>query len=583
MSIKKTSGRIKILPDSVSLRIAAGEVIDRPFSIVRELLDNSIDAGSSKIDLYINGGGIDHIRVVDNGRGMSQEDMRICYLPYSTSKINRMEDLDTLKTMGFRGEALSSIAACSKLEVISKIKNNPPNKLIVHSSSKISLNRAAGSKGTVIDVSDLFYSIPARKKFLKKPSAEATACKKTLIEKALPFPDISFRFYSDNKLKIFLPASTLKERFLSAYPGLFNTQLIHETYSEHKDYKLRIIAADPALKRKDRRYIQIFLNNRRINEFALVQAVEYGYSNFIPGGEYPVLFLFIDINPALIDFNIHPAKKEVRFFNLPEIHHSVVDLIKSFLSTFEYNYKKSIDKYTPSVGFSDFNNMFREKNNYYKAGTIQTDNPENSIIEKIQNSTTIIDKTNFKNVKEETSKHQILYMGQLFKLFLLAAIDTNFYFIDQHAAHEKILYNELRSKKHKKQDLLIPFLFELESSKDKLFKQNLKEYQNIGISIENLGNYKWQLISIPELCAGRETIIVDFIKAQKGSASNLEADLYADIACKSAIKDGDTLDNTTAVNLIQQTMELKNARCPHGRPVWFQVSREELFHFVGRL
>ncbi|MCD6397081.1 MAG: ATP-binding protein, partial [Spirochaetaceae bacterium] len=234
MSIKKTSGRIKILPDSVSLRIAAGEVIDRPFSIVRELLDNSIDAGASKIDLHIKGGGTEHIRVVDNGTGMSLEDMEICFLPYSTSKINRMEDLDSLKTMGFRGEALSSIAACSKLEVISKIESNSPNKLIVHSSSLVSLNRAAGSEGTVIDVSDLFYSIPARKKFLKKPSAEATACKKTLIEKALPFPDISFRFYSDNKLKIFLPAATLKERLLSAYPNIFNTQLIHEAHSEHK-------------------------------------------------------------------------------------------------------------------------------------------------------------------------------------------------------------------------------------------------------------------------------------------------------------------------------------------------------------
>jgi len=583
MSIKKKSGRIKILPDSVSLRIAAGEVIDRPFSIVRELLDNSIDAGASKIDLYIKGGGTEHLRVVDNGFGMSPEDMEICYLPYSTSKINRMEDLDSLKTMGFRGEALSSIAACSKLEVISKIDNNSPNKLIVHSSSLISLNRAAGSEGTVIDVSDLFYSIPARKKFLKKPSAEATACKKTLIEKAIAFPNISFRFYSDNKLKIFLPAATLKERFLSAYPNLFNTKLIYETSSEHKDFKLRIIAGDPALKRKDRRYIQIFLNNRRINEFALVQAVEYGYSDFMPGGNYPVLFLFIDINPSLIDFNIHPAKKEVRFLNLTEIHHSVVDLIKSFLSSFEYNYKKSIDEYTPSIEFSEFNNILREKSNVYKANTIQPDKTKNELIKKIQNSTKITDLNNLENIKEETVRHQITYMGQLFKLFLLAAIDTNFYFIDQHAAHEKILYNELRSKKHKKQDLLIPFLFELESSKDELFKKNLKEYQNIGISVEKLGNYKWQLISIPELCAGKENIIIKFIQTQKGSVSNLETDLYADIACKSAIKDGDTLDNTTAVNLIQQTMELKNARCPHGRPVWFQISQEELFHFVGRL
>ncbi len=207
------SGRIKILPDNVALGIAAGEVIDRPFSVVRELLDNSIDADSTNIDLYIEGGGIDRIRVVDNGQGMTKEDLQICYLPYSTSKINTMEDLDHLKTLGFRGEALSSIAACAKLEITSKINKKVPNKIIIHSSKILSFNESGGSEGTIIDVSDLFYSIPARKKFLKRSSAEATACKKTFLEKSIPFPNVSFRFFSDNKLKMFLPSSTLKERF----------------------------------------------------------------------------------------------------------------------------------------------------------------------------------------------------------------------------------------------------------------------------------------------------------------------------------------------------------------------------------
>ncbi|MCK5198986.1 MAG: ATP-binding protein, partial [Spirochaetales bacterium] len=194
---KNTSRRIKILRDSVALRIAAGEVIDRPFSVIRELLDNSLDADADKIDVYVENGGVDHIRVIDNGTGMGRKDLEICYLPYSTSKIDLLEDLDTLKTLGFRGEALSSIAACSKLEIISKTKTEAPNRLAVHSSKLISINESGGSEGTIIDVSDLFYSIPARKKFMKRASAESTACRKTFIEKALPFPEIAFRFYSD--------------------------------------------------------------------------------------------------------------------------------------------------------------------------------------------------------------------------------------------------------------------------------------------------------------------------------------------------------------------------------------------------
>ncbi len=587
MIIKNKSGRIKLLPDSVALRIAAGEVIDRPFSVVRELLDNSIDAGSKNIDLYINGGGIASIRVVDNGRGMSREDLKICYLPYATSKIDTMEDLDQLETLGFRGEALSSIAACSKLEITSKINNNLPNKLTVHSSNVITFTESGGSDGTVIDVSDLFYSIPARRKFLKRVSAEATACKKTFLEKSLPFPDISFRFYMDKKLKIFLPSSGLKERILSAYPGIFEKQLLHEISSDHKDFQIKIIAGDPALHRSDRRYIQIFLNNRRINEFAFIQAVEYGYSDFLPGGNYPVIFLFLQVDPSLIDFNIHPAKKEVRFRNLQEIHRSVVNTIKSFLSTFEYNYTKSTSDNEPSRDFTGFTQMLKERDAEYKI----PDNKMSYTTRKPKLSSnnqyfsldeiTKFEKRPSTDILKKTDQ-KIIYMGQLFNLFLLTAIDDIFYFIDQHAAHEKIIFNEFKKRNKASQELLIPFLFDLDSEKEYIFKKDLSDYKSFGFTFESIGDQKWQLLELPSICAGKEDIIINFIQSQKGTISDLETELYADMACKSAIKDGDILDDTTAMELIKKTLDLKNARCPHGRPVWFQVSREELFQFVGR-
>ncbi|MCK5201347.1 MAG: DNA mismatch repair endonuclease MutL [Spirochaetales bacterium] len=579
---KYISRRIKILRDSVALRIAAGEVIDRPFSVIRELLDNSIDAGADKIDVYVENGGVDHIRVIDNGTGMSRKDLEICCLPYSTSKIDVLEDLDTLQTLGFRGEALSSIAACSRLEITSKIESETPYKLIVHSSEQIAFGESGGSEGTIIDVSDLFYSIPARKKFLKRASAESTACRKTFIEKALPFPDIAFRFYSDKVLKTFLPVSTLKERVLAAYPEVFNKELLHDFSSEHKDFNIRLIAGDPAINRRDRRYIQIFLNNRRINEFSLVQAAEYGYSNFLPGGNYPVIFLFINVDPSLVDFNIHPAKKEVRIRNLPEIHRTVVDTIKSFLSSFEYNYAKSTFENESARDFTGFTDMLKERSTGY--------NPQILRKTSIETKRNIFPLNEIKEFNSEhntssgkQTEHQITYMGQLFNLFLLTAIDDVFYFIDQHAAHEKILFNELKDKRGKTQDLLIPSLFDLDREKESIFIEDLVNYKALGFSFEKLRCCQWQLTSIPEICSGKEAVIVDFVKNQKGAITDLETELYADLACKSAIKDGDVIDSITATELIQKTMELKNARCPHGRPVWFQVSREELFRFVGRI
>ena len=586
MSNNNTSRRIKILRESVALGIAAGEVIDRPFSVIRELLDNSLDAGADKIDVYVDNGGVDHIRIIDNGTGMGRKDLEICYLPYSTSKINVLEDLDTLKTLGFRGEALSSIAACARLEITSKIESETPYKLIVHSSVLVSLGESGGSEGTIIDVSDLFYSIPARKKFLKRASAESTACRKTFIEKALPFPDIAFRFYSDKTLKSFLPVSTLKERILAAYPEVFNKQLLHDFTSEHKDFNIRIIAGDPALHRKDRRYIQIFLNNRRINEFSLVQAAEYGFSNFLPGGNYPVIFIFISVDPSLIDFNIHPAKKEVRFRNLPEIHRNIVDSIKSFLSSFENNYAKSTIENESSRDFTGFTDMLREKSGEYKTHTL----PDSITITRNFTGKKIFPVNEIKDIKtvsnsgnSEPIEHQINYMGQLFNLFLLTAINNVFYFIDQHAAHEKILFNELKMNRGKTQDLLIPSIFELDQGKESLFVNDLDKYKFLGFSFEKLREHQWQLTSIPEVCAGKEDVVVGFIKNQKGTITDLETELYADLACKSAIKDGDVIDSITAIELIHKTMELKNARCPHGRPIWFQVSREELFRFVGRI
>ena len=580
MNDKAKPRRIQILRDTVALRIAAGEVIDRPFSVVRELIDNAVDCGAENIDLYVEGGGIDRIRVVDNGSGMSLEDLKKCYLPHATSKISEMEDLESLKTLGFRGEALSSIGACSRLEIISSETGADAGRLVVSNGALRDLSPYKGNKGTIVDVSGLFHAMPARKKFLKRPSAEAAACKKVFIDKVLPFCEISFRYFQDGAMKLFFPVSSLKERVINAYPGILNKDLTREMESSTEDFSVRIIAADPSVNRKDRRYIQLFVNNRRINDFSLLQAVEYGFSEFLPGGTYPVAFVFIDIKPSLIDVNIHPAKKEIKIHGSSQLHHAIVVLIKNFLAGSIYNYSSSRESAPAQRDFAPFAG-FTEKGRQSTAQSTSFEVP-------VKSESFTERKTDYLKAAEPADIPALQevppfrYLGQVFNLFLIVEAGENIYFIDQHASHEKILFNELLENSISVQEMLVPLIFTVEKENSAELRKFRNELENMGVILKDLDNGRWALQGIPASCTGRENIIVEFLKAPKGTVKDLKTALYADMACKSAIKDGEVLDPVTAVELIKKTMKLKNARCPHGRPVWFQISRSELFNLVGR-
>ncbi len=571
MNNSNPSRRINLLRDSVAQRIAAGEVIDRPFSVVRELLDNAVDSGASEIEVYIENGGLDSIRVIDNGAGMSPEDMEVCYLPHSTSKISEIEDLDILTTLGFRGEALASIASCAQLEITSSETGEAANKIRVRDGAHIISSPCTGKKGTLVDVSALFHTMPARKKFLKRPSSEAAACRRMFIEKSLPFHTISFRYFQNRELKLYYPVSSLKERLLTAFPGVLQKDLIHEINAESETFSLRIVAADPSLTRKDRRFIQIFLNNRKISDFSLTQAVEYGFSEFLPGGVYPLAFVFITIDPSLIDFNIHPAKKEVRIRNTAELHHKIVMTLKTHFQNHSYNFSKSAVPSLPEA--RTFTGLsFPASPNFLNPPS--PDRPVPVLAEK---------QREYKpELKSEPQLPSFRYIGQVFNLFLIVESGTNIFFIDQHASHEKILFNEFIQSDAKVQELLVPIIFTTDDTISSLIKNTIDEYLKMGIVLENIYHGEWALKGLPEKCIGQESVIVDFIKNQKGAVKDLKTALYADMACKSAIKDGETLDSVTAVELIRKTLALENARCPHGRPLWFQVSRDELFTLVGR-
>ena len=326
------SPKIRLLQDQVARRIAAGEVIERPYSVIRELLDNAVDSAADAIRLDIDNGGLSSIRCSDNGIGMGMEDLKLCCLPHATSKITEVEDLSSLTTMGFRGEALASLAACSRLDILSRPKKaSTAARLKVTGGKIISFGEDRGGEGTVVSVEDLFFSLPARKKFLKSPGSEGTLCRNAFLEKALPFPKIGFRYFSDGTMKTVLPPGNLKDRIIHAYPRTLEANLIHLWQGQKEDLKYFLVASGPSLYRRDRRYVHIYVNRRRVNEYALIQAVEYAFREILPGGCFPYAFVFLTVPPSSVDFNIHPAKKEVRFRDLPGIHKLLVEAIRENL------------------------------------------------------------------------------------------------------------------------------------------------------------------------------------------------------------------------------------------------------------
>ena len=581
---------IQVLSNSVAQRIAAGEVIERPESVIRELLDNAIDANSSAIDVYIKDGGIEEIRVMDDGSGMSQLDLNICCSSHATSKISKVDDLYTLTTLGFRGEALYSISACTKLSIISKQNDDTPYTLSIQDGVQEGPEPGGNTKGTTIIAKDIFYSIPGRRKFLKRPQAEGTACRKTFLNKALPFPDISFRFFTNGKLRHNLPKSDQLQRILQAYQDTIAENFMGITEMLAGDFSIQAVCSTPDFYRTDRSYIQIYINKRRIHEFSLLQAVSYGYNDYLPGGTYPYCFLFITINPELVDFNIHPAKREAKIRNISEIHHETVQMLKSWLfkTTKQQTHSaKPSSEEAQSLNFPGFNQtptsynpkFFPQAQNQSTTNKAYGEAVTSWMQEAAERKSDIVKNPVNGSIQNEFN---FIYRGQVFNLFLIAETDNSILLIDQHAAHERIIYEELISSSTT-QKLLIPYIFEPEKEIETFLLSHTEIYSSIGIEIKQNSIGIWELRSLPAVCKTIQGDIIDFIMNSTGNSQEIEKKLYAMISCRAAVKDGDVLDPITAANLIQKALQLKIQRCPHGRPLWKKITRDQLFRDVERI
>ncbi|HZJ87869.1 MAG TPA: DNA mismatch repair endonuclease MutL [Sphaerochaeta sp.] len=583
--------RIRRLDPLVAQRIAAGEVIERPASVVRELVDNALDANSSSITVSVEEGGIRKITVIDDGAGIAKEDLPLLCESHATSKVRELDDLYTITSMGFRGEALYSIAAVGAITIQSSYQGQDPFQITVDNGIKGEVLPGGPERGTTVIVEDLFGQLPARRQFLKRTSTEATMARQVLTQKAIAYPERSFRFYQDGKLRIDLPATDAKQRVIDVLQinqPVSETQMV-ELRSKSERFSLYAVTSTATLFRSDRSQIRIYINSRPVDEYAFVQAINYGYGDRLPGGSFPYTYLFIEIDPTLVDFNIHPTKREVKIRNQAEVHHQIVQLIRA-------NLPHEIPSVTlppaSEVDQGEFFHSSRPASATSSAGTYTPKSERRPIDPKwFDRARELLQEAPTEDTEGAAPAPYIAegaeaapaftYIGQAFNLFLLVERGDDLYLVDQHAAHERLIYDEVRAK-NPSQPLLVPIEFEVSADVDAYLADHLDRYRNLGIKVVRKEALLWQLEAIPGLYKAVESQVVEFIQKNTGDSIEVEKGLYAIVACHASIRKGDRIDRPIAIELLEKVFALDEPVCPHGRTFVVRLRKAELSEAVGR-
>ncbi|MCX7928773.1 MAG: DNA mismatch repair endonuclease MutL [Patescibacteria group bacterium] len=549
--------KIKILPESVVSRIAAGEVIERPSYVIKELIENSIDALSTQIDVEIEDSGLALIRVVDNGIGMSKEDLLLSIKPHATSKIHKLEDLTNIKTLGFRGEALTSIANVSNLSIESKREKDKFGHRLVKICEDINIEPIALKEGTKVDVRQLFDNVPTRKKFLSSKKTELKHIIDTFIDFVLGTQNIGFTLRSDSKLIYeILKKQTIEEKIENVFGQEILQNLLHINY-KGSYLSIEGFLAHPQISFTTTNKIFTYLNNRRIYNSLINSAIKEGYENLLEHTMYPMAILKINIHTELVDVNIHPRKEDVRF-RIPEQIYS--ETLKAILNTLSKN----------NLTFGNISWKKSVVNSY--AGAI------------------------LKNELHENSTSESNEILQIKKIYLVKETQSGVAFFDQHAVHEAILFKKLKKSFLEKispknaLELESPILLKLPKGEIEIFWDNKEIFNKIGYKIEEFGNNYPILTHVPKILHDRNhlEIIREIIEKliQSKQVSKIDSKSYkmlSYIACKSAIKAGQTLSSDERLNLINQLEEEDFLyTCPHGRPVKIEITLNQLNRFFKR-
>jgi DNA mismatch repair protein MutL len=579
---------IRILSDETINKIAAGEVIERPANAVKELVENALDAGSSRIEIELFGAGRKRIRISDDGTGMSREDLALAVTRHATSKITAFNDIDNLTTLGFRGEALPSVAAVSHLTLQSHQRNSPSGWSMKLAGGVIKESNAwAGAPGTVIDVADIFFNTPARAKFLKSDVTERHRTLRIIEELAIAHPDVSFHVLSEGKNVLTAPrAATLIERITDVLGAGVAAALIPVAV-QHPSVRITafITRTENSLPTKNIQYL--FVNRRPVNTGKLITHSLYeAYRENLPSGRHPGVVIFIDIQPSEIDINVHPTKREVRFAREAEIHDLLCRALKDALRGAPVG-GFSVDKAAPpetAAGCKPHSEFHRpEREHLFAESRGRYSTPMSSAASSGQiDFSALLGKGN--NLRS---------LDQVFGLYLVVQSDENILIIDQHAAAERIRYERyLASWKDKKipvQGLLLPLTLELPASQAGVIRENIPLLREAGWDIDEFGTNTLRVTGFPSVL-GTHTEIKDILdeildaldkEIRIPPAEKVERIIRS--ACRASIKAGESISSPETVRLVEDLFHCQAPyTCPHGRPTLFKISLTDLQKYFGR-
>lgn len=629
--------KINILTSDVYNRISAGEVVENPASVVKELIENALDAGATSITIEISGGGIKLIKITDNGSGIEREDLPRVFLPHATSKISKASDLDSILTLGFRGEALASIASVAQVEIVSKTNDSAVGgKITISGGQNQQISDCGAVIGTTITVKNLFFNTPARLKFLKSNKHEENLVTNIVNRLMLANPEISFKYIVEGKIIYNSVLNGLTEKVFMIYGKETVDNLIPINYSEDY-YSLNGFISKPTFCKSNKTYQTLIVNGRYVNNSLVSVAIVNAYENFLMKGKFPLFILNFKLKSDDIDVNVHPSKMEVKFREPRQIYQFFYSTIlnalnddnsaqsilgEEELSFFEDSKVVSKDDYKQiSGGYSfiqslkeelegtsvyapDYESVGLHSNTYvtdaldYSQITSPPDEDKmnfNFFSKENINFDPLIDEYPVKKkkvVQEEIDKPFYNIVGTLFSTYVIIEIGDTCYFIDQHAGHERVLFDKLMEDYDKnkvvKQDLLLPYVFEVNPIEKNLVEENLDVFENLGFEVESFGENTYKINSIPHMLSGIN--LSEFIKdalrePNKISKTNEEIkNRLARSACRSAVKSGDLLSGEEIDILLNLIMKQDRVLlCPHGRPICIKFSKYEIEKMFKRV
>ncbi len=584
---------INVLDDKTINMIAAGEVVERPVNVVKELVENAIDAGSLNISIEIKGGGADYIRVTDNGCGIEKESIPLAFCRHATSKISSIEDLLGITSLGFRGEALSSIAAVSKVEMMTRQKDSLIGyRYRIEGGREMSLDEAGVPEGTTIIVRNLFYNTPARLKFLKSAVTEGGYITELVERLILSHPGIAFKYVLNGNLK--LSSNGLGDTMSNLYSvfGRDAQKSLVEVISETETCSVYGFVGKPETARGNRNFEIFFVNGRFIKSRILSSAVEEAYKAFLMQHKFPFTVLFLDIPSELIDVNVHPAKTEIKFLEERNVYSIVYDTVLSGITKRELIPEATVEE-EHEIPESEVKILVPEPFEIKKVEKYKEESAAKLIIEKEEAKP--VQETLFKEGflgEEERAKHRII--GQVFDTYWIIEYDGKMYIIDQHAAHEKVLYErfskQISENSVMSQMISPPYILSLSLSEEETVKRYLDVFSETGFVIEHFGGREYALSAVPtELFRLGELEyfknLLDELSENPGAKEPSQIkDRIATMACKAAVKGNMRMSVREADALIDELLSLDNPyNCPHGRPTIVTFSKADLEKLFKRI